>query len=172
MDFLTDSLANGQRFRVLTIVDTVSRVSPAIEVGVSLTGERVVAVLERLKRTVRRPERIAIDNGPEFISKALDAWAYQNGVQPAGRTDRQRLRRVVQRAVPGRMPESALVHVSGGGEADGRSMAAGLQPGASPSGAWAAGPSSLGSCLVTGSKGPGLTFQVDQSGGQVKKAPG
>ena len=81
MDFLTDGLANGQRFRVLTIVDTVSRVSPAIEVGVSLTGERVVAVLERLKRTVGRPQRIAIDNGPEFISKALDAWAYRNGVQ-------------------------------------------------------------------------------------------
>ncbi len=81
MDFLSDSLADGRRFRVLTIVDTVSRVSPAIEVGVSLTGERVVAVLERLKGTMGRPERIAIDNGPEFISKALDAWAYRNGVQ-------------------------------------------------------------------------------------------
>ncbi len=81
LDFLADSLANGQRFRVLTIVDNVSRVSPAIEVGVSLTGERVVATLERLKQTVGRPERIAIDNGPEFISKALDAWAYRNGVQ-------------------------------------------------------------------------------------------
>jgi putative transposase len=81
LDFLTDGLADGRRFRVLTIVDTVSRVSPAIEVGVSLTGERVVAVLERLKGTMGRPERIAIDNGPEFISKALDAWAYRNGVQ-------------------------------------------------------------------------------------------
>jgi putative transposase len=81
MDFLTDSLADGRRFRILTIVDTVSRVSPAIEVGVSLTGERVVAVLEQLRRTIGRPERIAIDNGPEFISKALDAWAYRNGVQ-------------------------------------------------------------------------------------------
>jgi putative transposase len=81
LDFLTDGLANGQRFRVLTIVDNVSRVSPAIEVGVSLTGERVVAILERLKGTMGRPERIAIDNGPEFISKALDAWAYRNGVQ-------------------------------------------------------------------------------------------
>jgi putative transposase len=81
MDFLTDDLADGRRFRVLTIVDTVSRVSPAIEVGVSLTGERVVAVLERLRGTIGRPERIAIDNGPEFISKALDAWAYRNGVQ-------------------------------------------------------------------------------------------
>jgi putative transposase len=81
LDFLTDSLADGRRFRVLTIVDNVSRVSPAIEVGSSLTGERVVAVLERLKRTTGTPARIAIDNGPEFISKALDAWAYQNGVQ-------------------------------------------------------------------------------------------
>ena len=81
LDFLTDGLANGRRFRVLTIVDTVSRVSPAIEVDVSLTGERVVAVLERLKGTIGRPECIAIDNGPEFISKALDAWAYHNSVQ-------------------------------------------------------------------------------------------
>lgn len=81
MDFLSDGLVNGRRFRVLTIVDNVSRVSPAIAVGVSLTGERVVAILERLKGTIGRPERIAIDNGPEFISKALDAWAYRNGVQ-------------------------------------------------------------------------------------------
>ena len=81
MDFLTDSLLDGRRFRVLTLVDNVSRVSPAIEAGVSLTGERVVAVLERLRHTIGVPRRIAIDNGPEFISKALDAWAYQNGVQ-------------------------------------------------------------------------------------------
>ncbi len=81
LDFLADSLADGRRFRVLTIVDNVSRVSPAIEAGVSLTGERVVAVLERLKGAIGMPQRIAIDNGPEFISKALDAWAYRNGVQ-------------------------------------------------------------------------------------------
>ena len=65
----------------MTIVDNVSRVSPAIEVAASLTGERVVGVLERLRRTVGVPDRIAIDNGPEFISKALDAWAYRHRVQ-------------------------------------------------------------------------------------------
>jgi putative transposase len=81
IDFLADGLVDGRRFRVLTIVDNVSRVSPAIEVATSLTGERVVAVLERLRRTVGVPDRIAIDNGPEFVSKALDAWAYGNGVQ-------------------------------------------------------------------------------------------
>jgi putative transposase len=81
LDFLSDSLVDGRRFRVLTIVDNVSRVSPAIAVGTSLTGERVVTLLDRLRSTVGVPQRIAIDNGPEFISKALDAWAYRNGVQ-------------------------------------------------------------------------------------------
>ena len=46
-----------------------------------MTGERVVAILERLEQTVGLPARIAVDNGPEFVSKALDAWAYRNGVQ-------------------------------------------------------------------------------------------
>jgi putative transposase len=81
MDFLTDALADGRRFRVLTFVENVSRVSPAIAVDFSLTGERVVAILDELRRSLGVPERIAIDNGPEFISKALDAWAYRNGVQ-------------------------------------------------------------------------------------------
>jgi putative transposase len=64
LDFLTDSLADGRRFRVLTLVDNVSRVSPAIEADFSLTGERVAAVLERLKPTSGTPARLAIDNGP------------------------------------------------------------------------------------------------------------
>jgi putative transposase len=81
LDFLTDGLLDGRRFRVLTIVGNVSRVSPAIAVGTSLTGERVVALLERLRAAVGLPQRIAVDNGPEFVSRALDAWAYRNGVR-------------------------------------------------------------------------------------------
>ncbi len=80
IDFLKDSLADGQAFRVFTVVDNVSKVSPAIEAAFSITGGHVVAVLDRLKRTVGVPKRLAVDNGPEFISKALDAWAYRNGV--------------------------------------------------------------------------------------------
>ena len=80
LDFSPDSLVDGRRFRVLMIVDTVSRVSPAIAVGVSLTGERVVAILDRLRRTTGTPERVAVDSGPEFISKALDARDYPNGL--------------------------------------------------------------------------------------------
>ena len=80
IDFLRDSLADGRPFRVFTVVDNVSRVSPAIEAAFSIKGDHVVAVLDRLKATVGLPERLAVDNGPEFISKALDAWAYRNGV--------------------------------------------------------------------------------------------
>ncbi len=80
IDFLTDALLNGRRFRVFTVVDNVSRVSPAIEASFSLKGAHV-AVLERLKGARGTPKRLAVDNGPEFISKALNAWAYQNGVQ-------------------------------------------------------------------------------------------
>ncbi len=81
MDFMSDSLYNGRRFRLLTLVDTATRECPAIEVDQSLTGQRVVAVLERLKQSRGLPQRIAVDNCPEFVSKALDAWAHAHGVQ-------------------------------------------------------------------------------------------
>jgi putative transposase len=80
MDFLTDRLADGRRFRVLTLVDHVSRVSPAVAVDVSISGARVAEVLESAAHVYGLPERICVDNGPEFISKALDAWAYRRGV--------------------------------------------------------------------------------------------
>jgi len=81
MDFMADRLADGRQFRLLTLVDNFSRVSPAIEVDFSLTGKRVVEVLERLKRTHGLPQAIKVDNGSEFISKALDQWAYRNGIR-------------------------------------------------------------------------------------------
>jgi len=80
MDFMSDRLANGRRFRVFTLVDNFSRVSPALEVDFSLTGKRVVEVLERLKSTSGLPRIIHCDNGSEFISRAVDDWADRNGV--------------------------------------------------------------------------------------------
>ena len=81
MDFVTDSLLNGRRFRALTIVDEFSRECPAIEADFSLTGARVARVLERLAATRGLPEVIQVDNGPEFAGRALDAWAYAHGVR-------------------------------------------------------------------------------------------
>jgi putative transposase len=81
MDFVSDSLYNGRRFRVFTIVDDFSRECPALEVDHSLPGQRVTRVLDRIAMTRGLPEVITLDNGPEFISKALDLWAYENSVK-------------------------------------------------------------------------------------------
>jgi len=81
MDFVTDSIVTGRRFRALVIIDDYSRESPAIEVDTSLGGARVVSVLERLADTRGLPEVITIDNGPEFAGKVLDEWAYRKGVR-------------------------------------------------------------------------------------------
>lgn len=81
MDFVTDSIVTGRRFRALTIIDNYSRECPAIEVDTSLGGRRVVGVLERLAESRGLPETITIDNGPEFSGRVLDEWAYRKGVK-------------------------------------------------------------------------------------------
>ena len=81
MDFMADRLSNGRQLRLLTLVDNFSRESPAIEVDFSLNGNRVVEVLERLKWNRGVPKAIKVDNGSEFISKAVDGWAYRNQVK-------------------------------------------------------------------------------------------
>ena len=81
MDFVSDALFDGRKFRALTLVDNYSRECLAIQVGQSLTGTDVVDVLQRLKhyRGIV-PQRIQTDNGSEFISKQVDHWAYENKV--------------------------------------------------------------------------------------------
>ncbi len=81
MDFAADSLFNGKRFRVLTVVDNFSRECVAVEVGRSLKGDDVVNVLNRVKEARGVPRSIRVDNGSEFISKAVDKWAYDNKVE-------------------------------------------------------------------------------------------
>jgi len=81
MDFVTDSIVNGRRFRALAIVDDYSRECPAIEVDTSMGGTRVVSVLERLSDLRGLPDVITVDNGPEFASRALDEWAYRKGIR-------------------------------------------------------------------------------------------
>src|SRR5215208_5145848 len=80
MDFVHDQLATGQKLRVLTIVDTFSRFSPALEPRFTFRGADVVDVLERVGRQVGLPATIRVDQGTEFVSRDLDLWAYQRGV--------------------------------------------------------------------------------------------
>jgi putative transposase len=81
MDFVTDSIVTGRKFRSLAIVDDYSRECPAIEVDTSLGGRRVVNVLEKLAEIRGVPDVITIDNGPEFAGRVLDEWAYRKGVK-------------------------------------------------------------------------------------------
>ncbi len=80
MDFVHDQLATGRKIRVLTVVDTFSRYSPALDARFSYRGEDVVATLERVCSRIGYPKTIRVDQGSEFISRDLDLWAYQRGV--------------------------------------------------------------------------------------------
>jgi putative transposase len=80
MDFVHDQLATGKKLRVLTIVDTFSRFSPAVEPRFSFSGADVVEVLEGVCKEVGFPATIRVDQGSEFVSRDLDLWAYQRGV--------------------------------------------------------------------------------------------
>jgi putative transposase len=79
VDFIHHSLFSGRRFRAFAVLDQWSRESLAIEVDISLTGERVTRVLERLRTERRLPVVIQADNGPELRGRVLDQWATSTG---------------------------------------------------------------------------------------------
>lgn len=81
MDFVMDALSNGRRIKCLNIVDDCSKEAVDIVVDHSITGHYVVRVLEQAARFRGLPAAIRTDQGPEFTGKALDQWAYRNGVE-------------------------------------------------------------------------------------------
>ena len=81
MDFVADALFGGRRLRALTVVDNYTRESLAIEVGQNLKGEDVVNTLNRIAMKRGLPATIKVDNGSEFISKVMDKWAYERGIE-------------------------------------------------------------------------------------------
>jgi len=81
MDFVSDQLVGGHRFRTLTIVDVYTRESLATEAGARLRAEHVVQVLSRLCRERGAPLRVFCDNGSEFSGRIFDLWAYHHHVQ-------------------------------------------------------------------------------------------
>lgn len=81
IDFMSDSLTNGRAFRSLNILDEFNREALWIEVDTSLPAERVIRVLEMVVSWQGCPKQIRMDNGPEFISHRLAAWAHEHGIQ-------------------------------------------------------------------------------------------
>src|SRR5687768_13855103 len=81
MDFVHDALADGRPCRVLTVVDQWSRHSPILEVASSMSGHTVGAALDRALTDGAAPLSITVDHGTEFMSRALEDWAFARGVQ-------------------------------------------------------------------------------------------
>jgi putative transposase len=81
IDFMSDSLWDGRRFRLLNIIDDFNRQVLSIEADTCLPTVRVIRVLEYLKEFRGLPEMIRVDNGPEFISHKLDLWCKEHKIQ-------------------------------------------------------------------------------------------
>lgn len=81
MDFVHDQLLDGRPFRVLTVIDHWNRESVRLEPAFGFRGARVAALLDEAIARVGRPVSITCDHGTEFTSRALEAWAYERGVQ-------------------------------------------------------------------------------------------
>jgi len=81
MDFVSDRVADGRWFRILTVVDQYTRECLCAYADRSQTGEKVVVQMKRLALLRGVPESITTDNGGEFAGKAMETWAYQNAVK-------------------------------------------------------------------------------------------
>lgn len=81
MDFMHDTLMNGRKFRVLNIIDDYNRESLKIEPYFSISAQRVVGIVERVIMERGRPKSIRVDNGPEFISTAMQEWCIAQSIK-------------------------------------------------------------------------------------------
>jgi putative transposase len=81
MDFMSARVADGRWFRILTVVDQFTRECLCLLADQSLTGEKVAQALEPVVAQRGAPRSITVDNGSEFASRNMDAWAYRHGIQ-------------------------------------------------------------------------------------------
>ena len=81
MDFMHDQLSDGRNFRLFNVLDDFNREGLGIEVDLSLPSERVIRSLEQIIAWRGKPGVLRCDNGPEYISLALQSWAYDQGIR-------------------------------------------------------------------------------------------
>lgn len=81
MDFMSDTLWSGRRYRLLNVIDEYNREMLDIEIDTSLPARRVIETLERICEWRGKPNTIRLDNGPEFISTRLELWCAQHDIK-------------------------------------------------------------------------------------------
>lgn len=80
IDFMSDALWSGRRFRTFNVVDDFNREALGIEIDLNLPAARVIRTLDRIAAWRGYPDKMRMDNGPEFIATSLADWAQQHGV--------------------------------------------------------------------------------------------
>ena len=81
MDFMHDSLADKRSYRLFNVIDDFNREALGMEIDMSLPAERVIRSLQQIIEWRGKPQSIRCDNGPEYISSKLKAWAFKKGIQ-------------------------------------------------------------------------------------------
>lgn len=82
-DFVSDRTANGQKLKILVVVDEHTRECLALEVAASIRSHHLIDTLSRLMTLHGKPRFIRSDNGPEFTANALIGWLIENHIGPA-----------------------------------------------------------------------------------------
>jgi putative transposase len=80
IDFMSDALMNGIKFRTFNVLDDFNREGLGIKIGKSLSTQRVIDYLDSIAEIRGYPKMIRIDNGPEFVSKSFCRWASRRGI--------------------------------------------------------------------------------------------
>jgi putative transposase len=81
IDFMSDSLWDGRKFRVFNIIDDYNRQALWIEASLSLPAVRIIRVLDQVIEIYGKPDKLRMDNGPEFVSLAFSEWCKEKGIQ-------------------------------------------------------------------------------------------
>lgn len=80
IDFMSDALTNGKRFRTFNVIDDFNREALGIKIGSCLPARRVIEYLNFISKFRGYPKEIRVDNGPEFIAKEFAVWAKEHGI--------------------------------------------------------------------------------------------
>ncbi|TFG93066.1 MAG: transposase [Syntrophobacterales bacterium] len=96
IDFMSDSLADGRRFRILIIIDDYTRESPGILVARSIPSGGVTAFIDRIALSPGYPRGIRVNNGPEFTSATFHRWAEEQHI-------------TIEHTRPGKPSENAFI---------------------------------------------------------------
>ena len=96
LDFMSDALRTGKRFRTVNVIDDFNREALGIEIAFSLPTMRVTKWLDHIAAVRGYPTTIRVDNGPEYLSKSFHAWAKEHSI-------------IIQHIQPGKPAQNAFI---------------------------------------------------------------